>query len=216
MRNVAKKAQGKSGSTGKPAMHPTKRLILDAALADMEATGEASLRINSILEKTDTTNGALYYHFGSREQLVQDVIAERFLGTVTSGLRAFSRGLAQVTSTESLFVFLRQELVRIGTPPIRQQRIRRLGAVGAALPRPEVIERIVKDQALYFDLAGETLAQLQQQGIMNAEIDAREFAAWFLGLSLGRLLSDLDPISKPDESWTEFTYAALVTILTPR
>jgi len=216
MSNVTKDAQGESESTGKPAMHPTKRLILDAAILDMEATGEASLRISSILERTGMTNGALYHHFGSREQLVQDVIAERFLGTVISGLRTFSQGLSRATSTESLFVFLRQELERIGTPSVRQQRIRRFGAMGAALSRPEVIERIVKDQALYFDLAGETLTQLQQQGIMNTEIDAREFAAWFLGLSLSRLLSDLDPISKPDESWTEFTYAALLTILTPR
>ena len=216
MGNVTKNAQGESESTGQPTMHPTKRLILDAAILDMEATGEVSLRISSILEKTGTTNGALYHHFGSREQLVQDVIAERFLGTVTSGLRAFSEGLEQVTSTESLFAYLRQELVRIGTPSVLQQRIRRFSAMGAALTRPGVIERIVKDQALYFDLAGETLAQLQQQGIMNTEIDAREFAAWFLGLALSRLLSDLDPISKPDESWTEFTYAALLTILTPR
>jgi AcrR family transcriptional regulator len=213
---MAESPHAKSQSNATPAMHPTKRLILDAALTDMEVTGEASIRINSILEKTGLTNGSLYYHFGSREQLIQEVISERFLGTVTSGLQAFAQGLAQVASTESLFVFLRQELVRIGTPSVRQQRIRRFGAMGAALPRPEVIERIVKDQARYFDLAGETLAQLQQQGIMNAEIDAREFAAWFLGLSLSRLLSDLDPISKPDESWTEFTYAALVTILTPR
>ena len=196
-------------------MHPTKRAILDAAIADMEATGEGSIRITTILAEAGVANGSLYHYFGSREGLVQEAIAERFLGAVSQGLVVFATRVAEVTSTEELFDLFRSELQRIGSPEVQEQRVRRFTALAAALPRTELLERLVRDQTVYFDGAGLALANLQEQGIINASIDTRAFAAWFLGLSLSRLLSDIDPESKPELDWSDFTMQALVAILTP-
>ena len=193
----------------------TKRALLDAALADMEATGEASIRITKILQESGVTNGSLYHHFGSREGLVQAAIAERFLGSVTKGLAAFARRVGEVGSTEQLFEVFRDELVRIGTPDVQTQRIHRMTALAAALPRADLLERIIADQGRYFDGAADSLARLQEHGFIRFDVDVRAFAAWFLGLSLSRLLSDIDPQLNPDNEWSEYTFRALVAILTP-
>jgi AcrR family transcriptional regulator len=197
------------------AMHPTKRAILDAAIADMEATGEGSIRITTILKEAGVANGSLYHYFGSREGLVQEAIAERFLGAVSQGLVVFAARVAEVSSTEELFDLFRSELARIGTPDVQLQRVRRFTALAAALPRKELLGRVVQDQTVYFDGAGLALANLQKQGIINSSIDTRAFAAWFLGLSLSRLLSDIDPKSEPEKDWSDFTMQALIAILTP-
>ena len=211
---VKNEVKGQAASLAKK-MHPTKRAILDAAIADMEATGEGSIRITKILEEAGVANGSLYHYFGSREGLVQEAIAERFLGAVSQGLAVFATRVSEVSTTEDLFDLFRSELERIGTPEVQQQRVRRFTALAAALPRRELLDRVVRDQAVYFDGAGLALANLQQQGIINSSIDTRGFAAWFLGLSLSRLLSDVDPKCKPENDWSEFTMQALIAILTP-
>jgi AcrR family transcriptional regulator len=193
----------------------TRRALLDAALADMEATGEASIRITKVLQESGITNGSLYHHFGSREGLVQAAIAERFLGSVTKGLAVFTRRVAEVGSTEELFEVFREELVRIGSPDVQAQRVHRMTALAAALPRADLLERIIADQARYFDGAADAIGRLRDQGFVRGDIDVRAFAAWFLGLSLSRLLSDIDPDLDPDTEWSEYTYKALVAILTP-
>ena len=193
----------------------TKRALLDAAIADMEATGEASIRITKILKESGVTNGSLYHHFGSREGLVREAIAERFLGSVTEGLIVFAERVAKVRTSEEMFALFRKELLRIGTPEVKMQRTRRMTALAAALPRAELLERVIADQGKYFDGAADALSRLQDRGLIKADVDVRAFAAWFLGLSLSRLLSDIDPDLDPDTEWSEYTYTALVAILTP-
>lgn len=196
--------------------HPTAQAILDAAIADMEATGEASIRITKVLEAAGAVNGSLYHHFGSREGLVQEAIAERFVGSVSQGLAQFAVEISAATTTEELFAVFRKELVRIGTPEVRLQRARRMTTLAAALPRPQLLERITAAQASYFDAAGEVIGDLQRRGLINSEVDTRAFSAWFLGLSLSRLLSEIDPVCEPEGWWTELTYQSLVAILTPK
>lgn len=193
----------------------TKRALLDAAIADMEATGEASIRITKILKESGVTNGSLYHHFGSREGLVREAIAERFLGSVTEGLIVFAERVAKVRTSKEMFALFRQELVRLGTPEVKLQRTRRMTALAAALPRAELLDRVITDQGKYFDGAADALSRLQERGLIKADLDVRAFAAWFLGLSLSRLLSDIDPDLDPDTEWSEYTFTALVAILTP-
>ena len=88
-------------------------------------------------------------------------------------------------------------------------------ALAAALPRADLLERIIADQGRYFDGAADSLARLQEHGFIRFDVDVRAVAAWFLGLSLSRLLSDIDPQLNPDNEWSEYTFRALVAILTP-
>jgi AcrR family transcriptional regulator len=102
----------------------TKRVLFDAENADMEASGESSIPITKILKGSGVTNGSLYQHFGSREGLVREPIAERFLGSITEGLVVFAERVAKVRTSEEMFALLRQDLVRIGTHEVKMQRTR--------------------------------------------------------------------------------------------
>ena len=272
----------------------------------MEATGAASIRMMRIIEQVGVANGSIAYHFGSREGLVQEAIAERYLSAVSRGLEIFTARAGDIESREQLVDFFRSELRRLGGSSFHELRVRRLSALGAALLRPGVRERIIAEQAAgpllgggadrgggsgsgssapaeaegvllvllgaaelrvpaavtprgevdalprvlelqlpgastlhaaleadaallrpgvreriiaeqaaSFDRASRPIERLQTMGIIDPTLDARAFAAWFLGLLLSRILSDLDPGCDPDEEWSEFTLASILANLMP-
>ena len=195
--------------------HPTKQALLDATIADMEATGEASIRVVNVLKEAGASNGSIAYHFGSREALIQEAIAERYLRAVSLGLDAFSSNIRQISTAEELIEFFRSELDRFGGASFHELRVRRLSALGASLLRPQLRDRIVAGQTEYFDRASRPITLLQSKGIINPSLDARSFAAWFLGLLLSRILSDLDSAFESDEAWSEFTLQAILANLLP-
>jgi len=195
--------------------HPTKQALLDATIADMEATGEASIRVTRILEEAGASNGSIAYHFGSREALIQEAIAERYLSAVSRGLDAFSSSIKEIETGDALIEFFRGELRRFGGSSFHELRVRRASALGASLLRPGLRERIIAGQSEYFDRASLPIKFLQTRGVIDPSVDARSFAAWFLGLLLSRILSDLDPMCEPDGAWSEFTLEAISASLLP-
>lgn len=195
--------------------HPTKQALLDATIADMEATGEASIRVMKVLKDAGASNGSISYHFGSREALIQEAIAERYLSAVSRGLDAFSSSIKEIETGDALIEFFRGELRRFGGSSFHELRVRRASALGASLLRPGLRERIIAGQSEYFDRASLPIKFLQAKGVIDPSVDARSFAAWFLGLLLSRILSDLDPVCEPDGAWSEFTLEAIRANLLP-
>lgn len=78
--NIATKmtAIGKELGTGKSPVkstaEQTRRLILDAAREEFADKGFSGTRIDVIAERAGVNKQALYYHFGSKEQLYQSVL----------------------------------------------------------------------------------------------------------------------------------------------
>ena len=66
-------------------LHPTTAAILEAAIAQMDASGEASIRIAQVLEESGAVRGSLYHHFGGRENLVKQAVVERYIRSGTAG-----------------------------------------------------------------------------------------------------------------------------------
>jgi len=57
------------------------------------------------------------------------------------------------------------------------------------------------------------IMRLQQAGIVDPAVDARAFAAWFLGLLIVRVLSDIDGHGEYGEAWAQFTLRAILVNL---
>lgn len=57
--------------------HPTKTAIMDAAERLMAEHGVNGVSIRSILAEAGANTAALHYHFGSRDQLIEAILARR-------------------------------------------------------------------------------------------------------------------------------------------
>ncbi|GIT79816.1 TetR family transcriptional regulator [Leifsonia sp. LS1] len=52
--------------------------ILDAAAAEFDAHGYAGARLDRIIERTQLTKGAVYFHFRSKQDLAEALVAEKY------------------------------------------------------------------------------------------------------------------------------------------
>ena len=59
-------------------------------------------------------------------------------------------------------------------------------------------ERSGCEQVTKRALLDAAIADLEASGLIKAGLHLRDFAAWFLGLSMSRLLSDIDPDLDPE------------------
>lgn len=193
--------------------HPTAQALIDAAVAEMDETGESSVHIQKVLDDSGVAYGSLYHHFENREDLVSQAIAERYIRSVNLGLGEFAQRALEVTTPESVRALLRFELSRIAEERLRVQRLVRLNALGSAIYRPHVLETIAVFQSAYFDQAAELLAVIQDRGLIHPTVKIRAFAAWYLSLILSRAFVEIDPLSDPSGDWSEYTFVAAITII---
>jgi len=205
-----------SGGNPSPGRHPTAAAILDATIVQMEAGGENSVRLAKVLEDSGTVLGSLYYHFGSRENLLKEAIIERFIRSASLGLQHFAEVAATVQSKADLIKLLDAELERIATPALQLQRARRLSALGSAIDRPDILAAIGQHQREYFAQSALVFQRFQDKGLIDPGIDTRSFVAWYLSLVLSRYFVDLDTDPNTSAGWTNITRASVLHYLDPR
>jgi len=199
------------GDAGRP-RSATYLAILHPAMADMEETGEASVRVARILEESESSYGSIYHHFGSREGLVQAALVERYVATLSLGLEEFRAAVEAATTVDDVVALVISEVERCGSSEPSKNRHRRINALGAAVYRPEVLAEIARHQSAHYDNVARALVILQDRGLIDASVSLRAFSSWFLGLVLSRFFAEIDEPSNLD-AWSSQTVDATLTVL---
>jgi len=186
--------------------------ILHAAMADMEETGEAAIRVARILEESESSYGSIYHHFGSREGLIQAALVERYVATLSLGLEVFSAAVEAATTVSDVVALVVSEVERFGSSELVENRHRRINALGAAMYRPEVLAEIAQHQSAHYDNVAQALTIVQDRGLIDGSVNLRAFSSWFLGLALSRFFAEIDePMDL--SSWSSQTVAATLAVL---
>ena len=73
----------------------TRRKLIDAARAVFAEKGLDTTRIEEITERADVGKGTFYYHFGSKEKIVREVI-DAVLGELTAAVRCRCEGVTDL------------------------------------------------------------------------------------------------------------------------
>ena len=194
-------------------LHPTTAAILEAAIAQMDASGEASIRIAQVLEESGAVRGSLYHHFGGRENLVKQAVVERYIRSVTADFATFAVQLGAVQTAEEFIAAMDAELYRLGNPEAQVLRRRRISALGSAASRPDILAEIGRIQNTFVELAYEVLVSLQDRGLVRKDLDAKPLSIWLLGLLLSRFLSDINPDGDTEDAWASYTRSAVFHVL---
>jgi len=169
----------------------TAQSILDAAIDHIEQFGVEGMRIERVLADASSSTGSMRHHFGSRAGLVEaaqyEIYVRTMLAESTANLEA---GLA-ATTTEEFFDYVSVQLTRIASDPVaRERRMTRLRVFANASTRPELMESVAWLQQQLIEVTSGVFRSAQNRGLINASIDAYDFAAWFHGLTLSRTFTE--------------------------
>jgi AcrR family transcriptional regulator len=187
----------------------TSERILEAAIAAIEAGGEASLRIDAIARAAGITKPSIYYFFGDRDGLVAAAQAERYRGSLLNGLVEsieLTRAAANRKEFEALLPFYVDVAMQ---PDGAHRRAQRIQVLGSAVSRPKLTEEVSAATARAVELTTELVQIPIDRGWATPVFDADAIALWWLSNTQGRHLFDLIADERLDEQWRTMTIGHL-------
>jgi AcrR family transcriptional regulator len=183
--------------------HKVRERILQSAIAIIDDSGEASLRVVAVAKNAGVTQGMIKYYFQTRDNLVSEAQISRFLATAAEDIEY----IAQLTATSStpgeFRANLRSLLAVIVSTRRWPQRAVRITAYGAATKRPDMMAAIAQASSLFIDRAVEVYQMARDRGFIVPTCDIRALALVVQGSVLGLYLSDIDKRRPSDEELLE-------------
>ena len=191
----------------------TKQKLLDAAIRTINDKGEAGLRIDDLLNEVDVKAPTLYHHFGSREGLIGEAQAERFLRSIRVGTAEIIDAFNSSTTIEDLKKAVRLAVSYRGDESRIQYRLQRLNALGAAYARPDLAVRIVEAHEAQVREVADAMRPFQATGLIRSDIDIEMVIAWYNGALIGGLLVELEPSTLDANHWSSVMIDAIDHLL---
>ncbi|MFE9771233.1 ScbR family autoregulator-binding transcription factor [Streptomyces sp. NPDC005931] len=154
----------------------TRRTILEAAAAVFDERGYTSATIGEILERAGVTKGALYFHFGSKEELALGVFEEQ----LAISLPPQSSKLQELVDSGLVLA------LRLRTEPLVR------ASVGLALDQGALGLDRTPAFRMWIDQTTRTLAEAKAGGELLPHVDVTETAELLVASFSGvQLLSQL-------------------------
>ncbi|MFM8389212.1 MAG: TetR/AcrR family transcriptional regulator, partial [Actinomycetota bacterium] len=98
----------------------TVSVVIEATIRAIEAHGEASVRIDDILQETGISKGSLYHHFGGREGLIAAARVVQFSRFVAEDAKNIRETLTKTTTIQE-FIAATSALVQVGNSAERER-----------------------------------------------------------------------------------------------
>lgn len=192
---------------------PVRQRLLDLAVQTIDEHGEPGIRVSDLSKAAGVTIPTLYHYFGSREGLIEQAQAERFVKAFRADAEAFVKSLEGCTSRKKLHEIL-QNLFRTRRESTRAlARAARVNALGAAYARPSLAKRIVEAHDALVTEISIALAPFQRQGMIRQDIDLRAVIAWYNGAVIGKNLIEIAPSTIDSEQWDRTLDEATLHVL---
>jgi len=183
----------------------TRSAILDGAARAFDAEGYHGTSLGDIVKEAGVTKGALYFHFGSKEELAQALVDEQFsaLESVTDTPKPGVQTVIDIVHTMARLL-VADVRVRAGIRLVIDQSSK-AGLVSEPYTR-------------WIELFRECLVQAQQRGDVKADLDPGRVARLIVGSWTGMQLSSQVLSGRADltEETTLMWEMLLPSIVPPR
>mgnify|MGYP006281260675 CR=1 FL=1 len=192
---------------------PVAQKLIDVTVRMIDEQGEVAVRVQDVVAAAGVQVPVLYRHFGNREGLICAAHVQRLLDALRDELGTLTAAIAGVRSREEFVALLDAILVELRTPERLAIRTRRANVVGSTYGRPELGRAIGRLQFEAVRAIADVLAPAQVKGWIRAELDLVDFAGWFMGLNMGRVLGELAPDEYHLDQWDAMTRVAVFAVL---
>ena len=195
-----------------PRREPDLDAVLAAAVESLLENGERGFRLEPIMEKTQISRSSLYLHFGDRDGLIEAASAEIFFREFIENMEIILEALEKVTTPAELRAIVRP-IVQAVADAKPDTRWHRLKIFAACQHRPELLKKMSDFQTGITDKYEAMFQRYVDQGLFRGDTDVREMASLVQGLTLARVLRDLDQDRGPDSAWVDMLVRIILSFI---
>lgn len=189
---------------GKPkrnGSHPTRQRLLTAVVDMMETTPPEDIHSEYVLQETGISRGSLYHHYEDFTELLEDAMLYRFSAGVEASTAAMENIVATARDKTEFFSLL--EGVTRATQARKRADVRfdRARMLAMAQYNERFRLKLSEVQERLTDSLTGCIAQAQEKGWANPNVQARTLAVFIQAYTLGRLVDDVSAKQMDDADW---------------
>ena len=187
--------------------------LIEATVKVIDNDGEVAVRVQDIVSTVGVPIPVLYRIFGNREGLIHAAQLERLSHELKLEVQEFTKAVATVNSAQEFRALVDASLESLSLPQRRGQRWKRVNVLGSTYGRPELAAAVAR---IHDDSTRSMAALLilpQRRGWLRDGLDLEAFAAWFAGLTTGRVLIELGESTVNENAFDEMTVLAVRHVL---
>lgn len=195
------------------AMHPTKALLLETAVALIDERGPQGFTVDELLDTSGISKGSMYHHFEDFNDVIESAEVFRFARFVDEDIRAIVAVMRTVTSREEMFDRFRR-ITEVASSPMRaSSRADRAMIIGLASRSPRLARALAAEQDRLTDALADIAREFQERGFLASHTDPRVIAVFVQAYSFGRAIDDIAATKVSPEGWNEMISRIVETIL---
>jgi AcrR family transcriptional regulator len=202
------------GASSQAAARPSTRdRVLAVAIAQLEAGGEAFVRIDEIRDRSGVSIGSIYHHFGDRDGVIVAAQLRRFSQWAEEELASLSESVRRSRNVREFRTSIRRLARRSQSEYGTGVRWGRMGVLGSLTGRAALRDEVRAVQTTLTDGFQAHVAQGQARGFFRSDLDPRAVAAFIEAYSLGAVLNDLDLRGVSERAREQVLWAVLDSLL---
>ncbi len=190
--------------------------LVEAAVAMIDQGGEGSVRLRDIAATAGVTLPSIYHFFGSRDGLIEQAQAARYLRTQMGIAKAFHDAVQGSNDRHSFEAAVERLLTSALDTTRASLRSVRIEVLGSAQSRPRLAALLAAQQRAANEAFAAPLRHAQRHGWMRRDLDAATVAAWALAMVTGRLFVETDPLFDDLSTWDALATEAVLRAIEPQ
>ena len=190
--------------------------LLDAAEALLLEHDAYQLRLDDLLADAGVARNTLYKHFKDLEALAEEALLRGFVRNVELDAQAISGALSRCQNKDD-FRKAMNTITRASQSADRApRRMLRIKLLAMASSRPALLERVAAVQTDMTERLADEFRAAQKKGYIRSDFPARTAAFFIQSYTIGRVLLDVEPHTKKDETdWINLIDQVVALALLP-
>ena len=183
--------------------HPTKRLLVETVVAMLERKKPTEILAEEVLEVSGVSKGSMYHHFSDLQELVETAQLIRYSKWIDASIE-FMTTYVLGTTTKDKFVDSLRKLSELTQSIDRKgARAERARALAACFDNPRMAKAMGEETQRHTDALADIIQEVQNRGLIRAEVDAKAVAVFIQSYTLGKMVNDYNPTGVQDEVWVD-------------
>lgn len=183
--------------------HPTKRLLVETAVAMLENKKPSEILAEEVLEVSGVSKGSMYHHFSDLQELVETAQLIRYSKWIDASIEFMTTYVLGANTKEQFVESLRKLTELTQATDRKGARAERARALAACFDNPRMAKAMGEETQRHTDALADIIQEVQNRGLVRAEADAKAVAVFIQSYTLGKMVNDYNPTGVQDDVWVD-------------